>query len=939
MVTTVRLRAEYRRDSSWVATSKPRLSWTAETTDSAWEQAAAEVTLDDGRAVTLEGPKHTFVAWPFERELAPRQEVTARVRVRDADGSWSAFSEPCVIRHGGLAPGEWSAEFLGLPAPSRVAQPFVARRRVEISHELESATLYWSALGVAVGRIDGQEIDDAVLSPGWTTYPDRVLHDSVDVTALLAAAGEHVLGFEVTGGWYTESYGFGEEAQRVYGDQAFVAAQLHLRFTDGTEQVIVTDAGWEVSAIGAVITSGIYAGERVDRRRAVEWWTERGGTSEVAVASDEPATWSRGVPAARQPVPVARISEPVRRISTLDVVDVIQTPAGKTVLDFGQNLVGRLSFEVSGPSGTEIVVRHAEVLEDGELATRPLRNAAATDAFVLSGDGIERFEPVGTFHGFRYAEIEGWPGNLEASASAIRAVVLHSDMTRTSEFSTSHELLQRLHENVVWSMRGNFFGLPTDCPQRDERLGWTGDAQIFAPTAATLFDCNGFLSSWLADLRLDQARSGGVVPNVVPNVFGFAWPAAGWGDAAAVVPSMLAERYGDAGLVADSIDSMRSWSDAEIAAAGGVGLWETTLQFGDWLDPAAPPDMAGAAKTAPGIVATAYLYRSLALLAAAAASNGRHDDAARAAHEAEVVRAAFRAAYITPGGRMSSDAPTAYALALEFGLVEDPDHRAALAARLAHTVKRDAFHISTGFIGTPLVLDALTKNGYVDEVAALLLQTRVPSWLYPVTQGATTVWERWDSMLPDGSINPGEMTSFNHYALGAVVDWMYRGLAGISPLEAGYERIRFAPVALTGIDDVSATIDTAAGRITGGWTREGMTIKWFLTVPAHARAVIEVPGVESDEVGSGSYNWTTTVAERMPSPPPSLWSPLVEIVENPHAYSTVMSALESHDPELADNVRRRTDWTLRTPLAVALFAVPASVTSAIGSALTAASES
>jgi alpha-L-rhamnosidase len=481
-------------------------------------------------------------------------------------------------------------------------------------------------------------------------------------------------------------------------------------------------------------------------------------------------------------------------------------------------------------------------------------------------------------------------------------------------------------------MRGNFLALPTDCPQRDERLGWTGDVQVFAPTAATLYDCDGFLARWLEDLRHEQERSDGIVPTIVPNVFGAGWAAAGWGDAATVVPSVLAERFADRTVLAASLDSMRQWVDAERAASGG-SLWESSMQFGDWLDPAAPSDMAGAARTAPGIVATAYRIRSLDLLAAAAADGG-HEDLSRRAHvEAEEVRSAFAAAYLTAGGRLVSDAATAYALALRFDIVRDAEMRTALASRLAHVVARDAFHISTGFLGTPLVLDALTDHGFDAEAAALLLQTRAPSWLYPVTMGATTVWERWDSMLPDGTVNPGEMTSFNHYSLGAVVDWLYRRCAGIAPEAPGYRHIRFAPLALPGVADARAEIDTVSGRVVGGWVRDGADVRWSLTVPAHARATVVLAGREPIEVGPGEHEWTTTPVEAPTPPPASLWGPLADVAADPRSYDVVMSVLEEHDPGLADNVRRRTDWTLRTPLGAALFAVPGDVVGAIAAGL------
>ena len=566
MTRVVMVRAEYRSDSSWVGVPHPRLSWIAETDDAEWTQSAVEIALDDGRKVVIETADNALMPWPFD-DLPPRADVTVTVRVRDAEGAWSHPSDPLRVRNGALGQSEWRAEFVGLPAPRDTAQPFITASVIEIDREIASATLYWTALGAAVARIDAREVDDSVLAPGWTSYP-RVVHETTDVTAALTP-GPHTLSLEVTGAWYTEEYGFADGAARFYGDQPSAAAQLHIRYADGEEQIVTTGTDWRAAAAGTVVESGIYHGETLDARRVLDW------------SPGMLAQWEAAAVAGEQPVPEARTSEPVRRTQTLPVVEVLQSPSGRLVLDFGQNLVGRLRLRASGAAGAAIVVRHAEVLENGELALRPLRRASATDTFIMSGAGEDLFEPVGTFHGFRYVDIEGWPGEFDPSA--VEAVVLHSDMRRTGCFITSHTLVQQLHENVIWGMRGNFLALPTDCPQRDERLGWTGDVQIFAPTATTLYDCNGFLANWLADLRLEQDRSDGVVPTIVPNVFGPAWPAAGWGDAATVVPSVLAERYADHALLRRSLKSMKQWVAVASKTAGGP-LWDSWLQFGDWLD-------------------------------------------------------------------------------------------------------------------------------------------------------------------------------------------------------------------------------------------------------------------------------------------------------------------------------------------------------------------
>ncbi len=416
------------------------------------------------------------------------------------------------------------------------------------------------------------------------------------------------------------------------------------------------------------------------------------------------------------------------------------------------------------------------MLEHGELATGPLRAAKATDTYTLAGDGEETWAPRFTFHGFRYAEITGWPGDLDPAA--VTAEVLHSDMARTGWFAASDPLVDRLHENVVWGMRGNFVDVPTDCPQRDERLGWTGDLQVFAPTAEYLYDSAGFLTSWLKDLAAEQQRYGGTTMVVPAITTGYQGPMAGWADAATIVPWTLYRAYGDLDVLRTQFDSMAAWVDEVTAAAGEDRVWSAGFQFGDWLDPTAPAGRPEAAQTYPEIVATAYFARSARIVAEAAALIGREEEAARYGALADEVATAFHREYVSRSGRVLSDSATAYALALQFDLIADSAERSRAADRLAEIVRGNGYKISTGFIGTPLICDALSANGHADAAYRLLLQTENPSWLYSVKMGATTIWERWDSLLPDGTVNPSGMTSFNHYAFGAVADWMHRVVAG-----------------------------------------------------------------------------------------------------------------------------------------------------------------
>ena len=592
---------------------------------------------------------------------------------------------------------------------------------------------------------------------------------------------------------------------------------------------------------------------------------------------------------------------------------ITSSPSGRTLVDFGQNLVGRLRITVQGPAGQTITLRHAEVLEHGELGTRPLRFAAATDCYTLAGEGVATWEPLFTFHGFRYAEVTGWPGEL--SPDAICAVVLHSDLERTGWFDCSDPLLNRLHDNVVWSMRGNFLDIPTDCPQRDERLGWTGDIQVFTPTACFLYDVAGFLQSWLADVAAEQAEFGGIVPFFVPNVMAPPTsPAAAWGDAAVIVPWVLYGRYGDKGILHAQFDSMAAWVESVAAAAGPDRLWEEGMQFGDWLDPKAPPDKPGDARTAAYIVATAYFAHSADLLAQAAAILGRTEEAARYGALADEVRTAFANAYVTPAGRLLSDATTAYALALQFALLPNAEARRNAGKRLAALVRASGYRISTGFVGTPLVCDALCAAGETAAAWRLLMQRQRPSWLYPVTMGATTIWERWDSMLPDGSINPGEMTSFNHYALGAVADWLHRSVAGLAPAQPGYRRIEIRPLPGGGLAAAAARHQTPYGPAASAWKIAGGQLALEVEIPANTTALVYLPGHNGDPlaVGSGRYRWSYPYTQPAPVYKPlTVDSTLGDLIDHPAAHEQVMALIAQHNYEFADRMDGRVGVTLR----------------------------
>ena len=715
------------------------------------------------------------------------------------------------------------------------------------------ASLFVSSLGIFEAFVAGRPVSDEVLSPGWSSYEWRLRYRDYDVTALVAAAAATanpvVVGVALGNGWYRGRLGF-LGSSGVYGDELAAIAELEVEYADGHVQVAGTDSSW-LAGPSSVTANDLYDGQTTDARLAGDSWLRPGAdlTSWVPVHAVD-FDHCRLTP---------YLGPVVRRQEVLHATDIWTSPAGRTLVDFGQNLVGWVRLRAQGEVGHTITLRHAEVLEDQELGTRPLRSAEATDRFVLSGDEDE-FEPTQTFHGFRYVEVDGYPRTL--TAEDLEAVVVHSDLRRIGTFSCSDPMLNRLHQNVVWSLRGNFLDVPTDCPQRDERLGWTGDLAVFAPTAAFLFDVGTFLDEWLADLAVEQLHAGGMVPFVIPDnikydpspeLFPVPESTAVWADAAVWVPWALWEAYGDPDALERHYPAMVSHVRHVQGLLSPNGLWDKGFQFGDWLDPTAPPENPFQAQADKSVVATACFHWTLELAGRAAQLLGHTADADAFEALRLTVRQAFVQHYVSDEGIIVSDCPTVYALAISFGLLDDQDE--ALAGdRLAELAEKAGFTVATGFAGTPYILDALTRTGHLDTAYRLITERACPSWLYTVSMGATTIWERWDSMLPDGTINPGEMTSFNHYALGAVADWMHRTIGGIAPREPGYGRLLIAPQPGGGITSAESSLDTPHGTVTVRWTAEGHELlSLAVDVPTGVTALVRRPACADLEVGAGHH--------------------------------------------------------------------------------------
>ncbi|KUO06058.1 alpha-L-rhamnosidase [Streptomyces caeruleatus] len=710
--------------------------------------------------------------------------------------------------------------------------------------QVRSATFRATAHGVYEARVNERPVSPAVLSPGWSAYEWRLPVSDDPVGHLLTE--ENTVEVLLGNGWWRADLGFAD-MNLNYGAELGFMAELEVVYADGHVQLVTTGDHW-CARTSDTVQNSLYDGQCVDARLR--------GTRDALPVRRLDVDRSRFVP---------RSGPAVTRQETLRPSRSTRLPSGATLVDFGQNLVGWVRMRARGPAGTEIVLRHAEVLSQGEPAIRPLRSAKATDTFVLSG-GDDEFEPTLTFHGFRYVEVTGFPGEL--TADALEAVVVHSDLRRTGRFSCSSPLVNQLVENSVWSQKGNFLSLPTDCPQRDERLGWTGDIAVYAPTACLQADVADFLHDWLLDLYAETRHNENrAVPAVVPDILKYApvpeapeavpmsgVPTAVWGDAAVWVPQALWQAYGDRDRLAAHYPGMVLHLESVAAALSETGLWDEGFQWGDWLDPDAPAAKPWAAKADPAVVASACLVRSAAFAAEAADILGQAEDHRRWADLAARTKAAFLEHYVDPQGRVRSDCTTVYALAITFGIL-DAERRRAAGERLAELVRAGGHRVTTGFAGTPYITWALSGTGHVEDAYRLLLQTECPSWLYPVTMGATTIWERWDSLLPDGTVNPGEMTSFNHYALGAVTDWLYQVVAGIRPAEPGYARVALAPTPGPGLDWARAALDTPGGTVECGWERRGDRIDVRAVIPDGMQADVILQDGTKHLVGGGTHTF------------------------------------------------------------------------------------
>lgn len=703
----------------------------------------------------------------------------------------------------------------------------VFRREVNLQNKVTKAVWFVTARGMYVPNLNGKAVTDAVFMPGWTTYQKRIQFQEYDVTDLLKE--RNVFKITLGKGWYGSRLGWIPPYHR-YGDSYAINTHILITFEDGTEENIVSDNTWETAYTG-ILFSEIYDGEVFDSRISPDNW------SDAAVCED-----SYG----EELVP--QEGEWIKEREMFPAQKIIKTPKNETVIDFGQNLTGYVSVRIFGPTGHHAKILHGEVLDSsGNFYNENLRTAKQQVEIICNGSTVE-YKPHFTFQGFRYICLIDWPEDV--NLDNFQAIAVYSDMERVGTFHCSNEKLNRLYENILWGQRSNFLDIPTDCPQRDERCGWTGDAQVFIKAASYNFDVSRFFKKWLNDLRLEQFDDGGI-PAIVPNVIGQnGASSSAWGDAAVICPWQLYLAYGDRTILEDNFECMRRWVEFIRYQGEFEETWDVGHHFGDWLGLDA---LEGSYKgsTSENLIATAFYAYSTSLLIKAGKELGR--DMCEYEFLYDRIRSAYIREYL-PGGLLRDKTQTAHALTLYFDLC---DSKGKIARDLADLIKDGGNCLQTGFVGTPYLLHALSENGYEEVAYDLLLRESYPSWLYSVNQGATTMWEHWDGIKPDGQLWSAEMNSFNHYAYGAVGDWLYGAVAGINADERapGFRHIVFRPFFDSRLLYVKATLKTKYGNVSAKWKIQDNRFIYEVYVPEGCTASVYMDGM-CHEVNSGCHKLT-----------------------------------------------------------------------------------
>lgn len=871
------LRTEYRVNPMGITERRPRFSWKLGTEEKDTVQQSYHIVIKDHDSIVwengAESEESVLIAYAGE---ALKDETSYDVTVEVTDNHGNMAVGEASFETGIFKPETFHANMITHNFPEEETACPIFSKSFTVKGAVKRARIYATSRGVYEAYLNGKRIGEERMTPGWTSYHHRLQYQIYDITGMLREENE--IEMIVGNGWYKGIMGF-MLTPNIYGNRVGAFAEIHLEYEDGSREAICTDETWRVG-IGEIRYSEIYMGETIDttfNEAGKECGASRGT---VSVMDFDYATLT------------AQENEPVRITERIPAKELIVTPKGEKLVDFGQNLTGVVEVKVHGRKGQKIVIRHAEVLDkDGNFYPETLRQAKSEDTYICNGEE-QTFLPHFTFHGFRYICVEGME---ELTLNQFTACVMHSDMEMLGDFHSSNGKVNQLQSNIAWGQRGNFLDIPTDCPQRDERLGWTGDAQIFSWTAAFNRNTALFFRKWMRDVSAESSLEKGV-PHVVPNILG-SYSSSAWSDVAVIVPWVVYQTYGDKGILEENWKCMHEWVDYIRNQCGENKLWQTGFQYGDWLalDKEESADRTGA--TDRYMIANAYYLYVTELVRQAAEVLGLADEGKKYQELYDTTLEAFRQEYYTNTGRIVSETQTGAILSLYFNLAREKD-RERILQTLKTNIENHKNHLATGFVGTPYLCHTLSENGEHELASAIFMKEDYPSWLYAVNMGATTIWERWNSIMPDGSFDVSGMNSLNHYAYGSIGDWMYRKVAGVSQLMPGYKRFKIQPMFVKGMEEAGVKFESVYGEIESKWSCKDGKIRVFVKVPANTTAEIHLPEKEDVfTVGSGVYEYEYETTTNLAYERFSLDSTLEDILAQPLA----VELLHQMVPGMLDN--------------------------------------
>lgn len=851
-------KAEYRTNPAGLSMKVPRFSWKISSGEQNTKQKAyrlvvvkaGEIVWDTGRVC-----EDTSILIPYGgQELEEESRYEVSVTVEDNYGN---SSESCMFFETGMFnPTQFQACMITHDLPEAETACPIFYKEFQLTKTVVRACAYVTSYGVYEMQLNKRRVGEDRMTPGWTSYHNRLQYQYYDITNMVT--DKNLVEITVGNGWYKGTLGF-QCKPNNYGNRTAAFAELHFLYEDGTKDVVFTDESWNVKT-GEIIYSELYMGETIDTVSSVP------NEGQVTLMEFD------------KRILTPQENEPVRITERISAKELIVTPKGEQVIDFGQNITGAAELKIQGKRGQKIVIHHAETLDkDGNFYPDTLRQAKSIDTYICNGE-LQVFLPHFTFHGFRYIRVEGV---AEIESNQFTACVMHSDMEQTGGFWSSNPKVNQLQSNISWGQRGNFLDIPTDCPQRDERLGWTGDAQIFSWTAAFNRNTALFFAKWVRDVAAESSLEKGV-PHVVPDILN-QYSSSAWSDVAVIVPWAVYQTYGDKRILEESWKCMHEWVDHITNRCGKNGLWMSGFQYGDWLalDKEESADRTGA--TDKYMIANAYYLYVTDLVRQTAEILCKPEEEKQYAELYQKTLHVFQEEYYTSTGRIVSETQTGCVLSLYFNLAKEKD-RERILQTLTANIEAHKNHLSTGFVGTPYICHVLSENDAHSAASTLFMKEDYPSWLYAVNKGATTVWERWNSIMPDGSFDESGMNSLNHYAYGSIGDWMYRKIAGINQLEPGYRRCYIKPMFVKGMEEAGASFESVYGKISSSWSCRNGKIHFRAEIPVNTTAVLYLPEKEGGiEVGSGIYEYEYDTDTNLAYERYSMDSTLGEILAEPFA--------------------------------------------------------